>query len=187
MEMYNGMYFIGKSDGPSIEKYIAHYKLVYPQWWRLKVKDRFIEDAKTWWWRLVNHERVYRLKGEEFENLFLDKWSRAKQKDNASPTSLSSFKVHTSVQIENLKESQLDQVKKDDTNGLFSWGMFILQVYGCIQHEKVIVAIHPSCKHNYINFDLTHRLKVPTKNICSTQVDDEHVQVFKDLKVTIDK
>ena len=63
---------------------------------------------------------------------------------------------------------QLDEVKKDDTNGLFSCGKSILQVYGCIQQEKVIVAIHPSCKHNYINVDLTHRLKVPTKNICST-------------------
>ena len=78
-------------------------------------------------------------------------------------------------------------MKKDDTNGLFSCGMFILQVYGCIQQEKVIVEIHPSCKHNYINVDLTHRLKVPTNNICSTQVDGEHVQVFKDLKITMDK
>ena len=49
------------------------------------------------------------------------------------------------------------------------------------------MAIHSSCKNNYINVDLTHRLKVPRNNICSTQVDGEHVQVFKDLKITMDK
>ena len=31
MAMYYDMYFTGKPDGPNIEKYIAHYKLVYPQ------------------------------------------------------------------------------------------------------------------------------------------------------------
>jgi hypothetical protein len=36
-----------------------------------------------------------------------------------------------------------------------------------------------------INVDLTHRLKVLTNNICSTQVDGERVQVFKDLKITV--
>ena len=81
----------------------------------------------------------------------------------------------------------MDEVKKDDTNGSFSCGMFILQVYGCIQQYKVIVAIHPSCKNNYINVDLTHMLQLPTNNICRTQVDGEHVQVFKDLKITMDK
>ena len=49
------------------------------------------------------------------------------------------------------------------------------------------MAIHPSFKHSYINVDLNHRLKVPTNNICSTQVDGEHVQVFKGLKITMDK
>ena len=78
-------------------------------------------------------------------------------------------------------------MKKYDTIGLFSCGMSILQLYGCIQQAKVTMEIDPSCKHNYIDVDLTHRLKVPTNNICSTQVDGEHVQVFKDLKVTMDK
>ena len=78
-------------------------------------------------------------------------------------------------------------MKKDDINDLFLGGMSILQVYGCIQQEKVMVAIHPRCKHTYINVYLTHRLQVPTNNICSTQVDGEHAQVFKDLKITMDK
>jgi hypothetical protein len=70
MEIYNEMYFIRKPDGPSIEKYIAHYKLVYPQWWRLKLNDYLTEDAKTWWWNSVNHDRVYMLQDEEFEQFF---------------------------------------------------------------------------------------------------------------------
>lgn len=122
MALYYDMYFTGKPDGPSIEKYIAHYTLVYPQWWRLKVKDYLSENVKTWWRNLVNQDRVYRLEDEEFEKFFLDKGSHAK-KDNASPNSLYSFKIHRSVHTENLKESQLDEVKKDDTNGLFSCGM----------------------------------------------------------------
>ena len=73
------------------------------------------------------------------------------------------------------------------TNGLSSSGISLLKVHGCIQQDKVIVSINPSCKNNYINVDLTHRLKVLTDNICSTQVDGEHVQVFKDQKITVDK
>ena len=61
------MYFTGKTDGPSIEKDITHCKLVYPQLWRFMVKDRLLEDAKTWWWNSVNHDKVYMLKDEEFE------------------------------------------------------------------------------------------------------------------------
>ena len=65
-KLHYDMYFTGNPDGPSIEKHIAHYKLVYPQWWRLKVNDYLLEDAKTWWWNLVNHDKVYRIQDEEF-------------------------------------------------------------------------------------------------------------------------
>jgi hypothetical protein len=189
MEIYNEMYLTEKPDGPSIEKYIAHYKLVYPLLWRFMVKYRLLEDAKTWWWNLVNHDRVYMLQDEEFEQFFFLKWSRAKKKDNESPNSLFSFKVHRGVHTESLTDIRLDAMKQDNTNtnGLSLGGISLLQVHGCIQQEKVIVSIKPSCKHNYINVDLTHRLKVLTNSICSTQVDGEHVQVFKDLKITMDK
>ena len=43
--MYDVMYFAGKYYGPSIEKYIAHYKLVTVQWWILKVKYYLQENA----------------------------------------------------------------------------------------------------------------------------------------------
>lgn len=64
------MYFTRKLDGLSIEKYIAHYNLVYPQLWRFMVKYRLLEDVKTWWWNSVNHDRVYMLQDEEFEQFF---------------------------------------------------------------------------------------------------------------------
>ena len=94
---------------------------------------------------------------EEFEQVFLDKWSHSKKKD-----------------IESHK-------------GLFSCANILLQVHGCIQKEKVIVSINPNCKHNFINVNLNKRLKVPKKHIQGTRVDGENVQVFKDLKVTMDK
>jgi hypothetical protein len=53
--------------------------------------------------------------------------------------------------------------------------------------EKVIVSINPSCQQNFINVQLVNRLQVPAKNIQSTQVEGENVQIFKDLKITMDK
>jgi hypothetical protein len=97
------------------------------------------------------------LSDEAYEKLLLDKWSHAKCKD------------------------------KERIQGLFSCTNFILQVHGCIQHEKVIVSINPSSKHNFINVNLAKRLQVSTKNMQSTQVEGENVQVFKYLKLTMDK
>jgi hypothetical protein len=41
--------------------------------------------------------------------------------------------------------------------------------------------------HNFINVQLVNRLQVPAKNIQSTQVDGENIQIFKDLNITMDK
>jgi hypothetical protein len=40
---------------------------------------------------------------------------------------------------------------------------------------------------NFINVLLVNRLQVPTKNIHNTQVVGKHVQIFKDLNITMDK
>lgn len=56
-----------------------------------------------------------------------------------------------------------------------------------IQKEKIIVSINPSCKHNFINVNLVKKLQIPTNHIENTQVDDEDVQVYKDLKISMDK
>ena len=41
--------------------------------------------------------------------------------------------------------------------------------------------------HNFFNVQLVNRLQVPVKNIQSTQVEGENVQIFKDLKISMDK
>jgi hypothetical protein len=76
---------------------------------------------------------------------------------------------------------------KRETKSLFSCEKSILQVHGCIHKENIVVSINPSCMHNFINVQLVNRLQVPIKNIQSTHVEGENVQIFKDLKITMDK
>jgi len=56
-----------------------------------------------------------------------------------------------------------------------------------IQKEKIVVSINPSCKKNLISVNLAKRLQVPAKHIETTQIDNEDVQVYKDLKISMDK
>jgi len=109
------------------------------------------------WWTSFEFCEWMSLSQEAMETLILDKWYHTKCKD------------------------------KYNTKGLFSCGKSILQVHGCIHKENVIIYINPSCQQNLINVHLVNRLQVPTKNIHSTQVVDKHVQIFKDLKITMDK
>jgi len=74
-----------------------------------------------------------------------------------------------------------------EPKGLFPTGISILQIHGLIQKEKIIVSINPSCKHNFIRVNLTKKLQVPAKQIEHTQVDDKDVQIYKDLKLSMDK
>jgi hypothetical protein len=97
------------------------------------------------------------LSEEVLEKLLLGKWSHTKSKD------------------------------KYITKSLFSCGKSILQVHGCIHKENVIVYINPSCQQSFINVRLVNRLQVPANNIHNTQVEGENVQIFKDLKITMDK
>ena len=97
------------------------------------------------------------LSKEALKKLLLDKWSHTKSKD------------------------------KDITKSLFSCGKSILQVHGCLHKENFIVSIKPSCKQNFINIQLVNRLQVPANNIHNTQVEGENVQIFKNLKITMDK
>ena len=62
-----------------------------------------------------------------------------------------------------------------------------MQVHGLIQKEKIFVSINPSCKHNFINVNLAKKLQVPAKHIENTQIDNEDVQVYKYLKLSMDK
>ena len=151
-----GFYVTGNDNGISIEEYLEGRKSRWKTSWRNLVSLYLQNDAYIWW-KSLNHDKMKTLLDEEFEQVFLDKWSHAKKKD------IESHKC------------------------LFSCGNILLQVHGCIQKEKVIVSVNRSCKHNFINVNLTKRLQVPEKHILGTQVDGENVQVFKDLKVTMDK
>jgi hypothetical protein len=116
-----------------------------------------LNDEPRMWWDGLNYEKIKALSYEEYEKLYIDRWFDANKKDN---------NIHS---------------------GLFSCDNFILQVHGYIQHEKVIVSINPSGKHNFLNVNLNKSLQVPTQNIQNTQVEGENVQFFKDLKITMDK
>jgi hypothetical protein len=41
--------------------------------------------------------------------------------------------------------------------------------------------------HNFINIQLVNRLQIPAKNIQDRQVKGEHAQIFKYLKLSMDK
>ena len=105
MEMYDEMYFTGKYDGPSIEKYIAHHKLLYGQQCRLKVKDYLRDDAYIWWWNSVNMDMLYMLSDEDFEKLLLDRWYSTKKKNNESHNTAikkdHALQVHIGVHTKN--------------------------------------------------------------------------------------
>jgi hypothetical protein len=57
----------------------------------------------------------------------------------------------------------------------------------CIHKEKVIVSINPSCKHNFINVSWLIDCKFLQSIFKAHKVDGENVQIFKDLKITMDK
>jgi hypothetical protein len=89
--------------------------------------------------------------------------------------------------LENFLLDKWSHAAKGRNKSLFSGGKSILQVHGCIHKENVIVSINPSCQQNFINVQLVNRLQIPAKNIQSTQVEGKNVQIFKDLKVSMDK
>ena len=109
------------------------------------------------WWKSFDYKEMMTLSNGEFEKILLDKWSHGENQD------------------------------KERTKSIFSGEKDILQVHGCIHKETIIVSINPSCMHNFINVQLVNRLQVPIKNIQSTHVKGENVQIFKDLNITMDK
>jgi len=115
------------------------------------------KDEAATWWGLLNQKKCLNLPDEELEQLLLDRWSHVRKQD------------------------------KEKHVGLFPTGISLLQVHGLIQKEKIVVSINPSCKHNFISVNLEKKLQVPAKQIEHTQVDNEDVQVYKDLKISMDK
>ena len=148
------MYFTRKYDGISIDEYLEEKKITWYIAWRIWEAYYLKGDAKVWR-ESLNRDKMKTLSDNEFEQVFLDRWSHAK--DN-------------------------DQTRHP---GLFLGEHALLQVQWHIQQENVVVSIYPSCTHNFISIDLEKRLKVPTNKVCSTHLDGENVQVFKNLKITL--
>ena len=115
------------------------------------------KDEATKWYFSLDNKKLTYLLDVEFERVILDKWSHDREKEN------------------------------EPRKGLFCTGVSLLQVRGLIQNEKIVVSINPSCTCNFINVTLEKKLQVPTKHIENAQVDDEDVQVYKDLKIYMDK
>ena len=51
----------------------------------------------------------------------------------------------------------------------------------------MIISINPNYKNNFINVNQAKKLQVLAKHIENTQVDDEDVQFYKDLKISLNK
>jgi len=116
-----------------------------------------MRDEAQKWNSSLDYKQLIKLPDAEFEKVFLNKWSRSRKKEN------------------------------ETHKGLISTGVSLLQVHGLIQKEKIIASINPICKQNLINVNLAKKLQVPGKQIENTQVDNEDVQVYKDLKLSMDK
>ena len=49
------------------------------------------------------------------------------------------------------------------------------------------MSINPNSKHHFINVHLAKILQVPAKQMKHTQVNNEQLKVYKDLKISMDK
>lgn len=98
----------------------------------------YLREEALQWGDSVFSTEMFALPYEAYENIFLDKWSNSKHKYQSKRPCL------------------------------FSGAHALLHLHGCIQQEKVLVSINPSCNHNFINVNLTKRLQLPAKHIQST-------------------
>jgi hypothetical protein len=102
----------------------------YPGSWKVNIYTH-LRDETLIWCDSFNLSEIFKIIDEEYERIYLDKWSHG---------------------IENYTKS---------TKCLFSRDNFLLQVHGCIKQENVIISINPSSKHNFINVNRANRLQVP--------------------------
>ena len=75
-----GLNFIQNDNVISIEEYLEEMKSRWKTSWRYWVNFYLKDDANVWW-NSFNHDKMKTLSNEEFEQVFLDKWSHAKKKD----------------------------------------------------------------------------------------------------------
>ena len=151
---------------------------ILDDWTKLREGTQYL-DNERWQWALWHQRRNGPFASwAQFAKALIERFDR---KSNL-------VDKHTQIDTQPSKDFIFTGKKETkEPKGLFSAGISLLQVHGLIQKEKIIVSINPSCKHNFINVNLAKKLQVPTKHIENTQVDDEDVQVYKDLKISMDK
>ena len=89
-------YLTGKYDGISIQEYLEEKKTKWYIVWKIWATC-YLKDDVRYWWESFNCYKMKILSDKEFEQVFLDKGSHAKKKENARSSSLSSSQVHRIV------------------------------------------------------------------------------------------
>jgi len=109
--MENKRYFTGNDDGVSIEEYIKHIKLQWEEQWRTWVIWN-LQDKASIWWHLLNHDKMKTLSDEKFEQVFLDRWSRARKKDREKSSEEVKMKDEEICGLRNHNKTLLDEIKR---------------------------------------------------------------------------
>jgi hypothetical protein len=76
------MYFTGNFDGPSIEEVIKHRNSFSKEHLKVLISLNLQGDVAIWW-NSLNYSKIMALSDEEFEKVFLEKWSHAKSKERS--------------------------------------------------------------------------------------------------------
>jgi hypothetical protein len=74
------MIFAGKDDGPSIEEFLKEGRFIQKTNWK-GIIDLHLQGDVTIWYKSLDYGKMRALSDEEFDQVFLDKWSRAKSKE----------------------------------------------------------------------------------------------------------
>lgn len=77
--------FLGKNDGPTIEKFLWEKKVDFPGYWKDKIWY-YLKDEAAIWWKSLDSEILKLCHAEKIENLFLDKWSHTRKKETKKPS-----------------------------------------------------------------------------------------------------
>ena len=169
-----------KFDGSHPAQWLAqmekYFKLnhILDDWTKLNVGTMYL-DSERWQWA-EGHQR----RNAPFSSwVQFTKALRARFED--------SCQVARQVTLPSKDFIFTEKKETKEPKGLFVAGIFVLQVHGLIQKEKIIVSINPSCKQNLINVNLANKLQVPAKQIEHTQIYDKDVQIYKNLKLSMDK
>jgi len=108
--------FLGKNDGPTIEKFIREKKVEFPGYWKDKI-GYYLKDEAAIWWKSLDSEILKLCQADEIEKLFLDKWFHTGNKETKKPSKYFIF---------------IGKKETKKSKGLFFASISLLQVHGLI-------------------------------------------------------